>query len=173
MSAFDSEINARVEAMTKRAVASAFVEAHSPARAVRFDVLGKPVPKARPRMGKGGRIYTPRTTADYEAHVMRTALLCASGAGIGKAQPVGKADGARFAYFGGPVEVELAVFFPDRRRRDLDNAAKSVLDGLQLGRRKGTALLADDDQVVRLVVTKAVDRERPRVEVTVREVTDG
>ena len=138
-------------------------------RSVRFDVLGKPIPKARPRMARG-RIYTPRTTADYEAHVMRAALLCASGAGIGKARPVGKADGARFAFFAGPVEVELAVFFPDKRRRDLDNAAKSVLDGLQLGRRKGTALLADDDQVVRLVVSKAVDRERPRVEVTVREV---
>jgi len=138
-------------------------------RSVRFDVLGKPVPKARPRMARG-RIYTPRTTADYEAHVMRTALLCASGAGIGRPQPVGSRQ-AQFAYFAGPVAVELAVYFPDKRRRDLDNAAKSVLDGLQLGRRKGTALLGDDDQVVSLLVTKAVDRERPRVEVTVREVT--
>lgn len=166
MSVFDDATAARVEAIRVRATRDYLYG--PPVREVRFDVIGKPVPKARPRMARG-RIYTPRTTVAYEAHVMRTALLAAAGAGM-RAAPVGKADAARFAFFAGPVAVELRVFFPDRRRRDLDNATKSLLDGMQLGRRKGTALLADDDQVVDLHVTKAVDRERPRVEVTVREV---
>ena len=141
-------------------------------RSVRFDVIGKPQPKQRARRGKSGRWYTPTATQEFEAHVMRTSLLVAAGQGM-RALPCGKPDGARFAFFDGPVEVTLAVFFPDARKRDVDNVGKSVLDGMQLGRRKGTALLADDDQVQRLVVSKAIDRDRPRVEVTVRELGEA
>jgi crossover junction endodeoxyribonuclease RusA len=41
----------------------------------------------------------------------------------------------------GAVSVTLRLWFPDRRRRDLDNVAKSVLDGLN-----GVAY-ADDSQI--------------------------
>ena len=58
-------------------------------------------------------------------------------------------------------EVRLAIFRPDKRRIDLDNMVSSVFDAM-----KGI-VVADDDLIVRLVAEKAMDRRRPRVEITV------
>lgn len=33
---------------------------------MRFEVLGRPMPKQRPRVGRHGNIYTPRETKAYE-----------------------------------------------------------------------------------------------------------
>jgi Holliday junction resolvase RusA-like endonuclease len=49
----------------------------------------------------------------------------------------------------GPLAVEVDLYPPDRRRRDLDNSIKALLDALQHG---GAYL--DDSQIVRLVITK-------------------
>jgi Holliday junction resolvase RusA-like endonuclease len=49
----------------------------------------------------------------------------------------------------GPLEIEINLHPPDRRRRDVDNALKSLLDALQHG-----GAYADDSQIVRLEVTK-------------------
>jgi len=93
---------------------------------VRFVVPGEPVPKARPRLGRGGRWYTPSRTRDYEQRVGWEARIA----------------GAR------PVEGDVAVRIVVRgpRRFDLDNVAKTILDGL-----RGVAF-ADDRQVVHLDV---------------------
>jgi crossover junction endodeoxyribonuclease RusA len=40
------------------------------------------------------------------------------------------------------VKLEIEAFAPDKRRRDLDNILKAMLDGLVYG-----GLLSDDDQV--------------------------
>jgi len=89
-------------------------------------VPGEPVPKARPRLGRGGRWYTPSRTRDYEQRVGWEARIA----------------GAR------PVEGDVAVRIVVRgpRRFDLDNVAKTILDGL-----RGVAF-ADDRQVVHLDV---------------------
>ena len=63
-----------------------------------------------------------------------------------------------------PVELTVACYFPDARRRDADNVLKAVMDGLN-----GVAY-DDDSRVVKATVTKAIDREQPRTEVTVRYV---
>jgi crossover junction endodeoxyribonuclease RusA len=60
----------------------------------------------------------------------------------------------------GPVVVHLWAFRP-RRRGDLDNVLKAVLDAL-----KGTAF-ADDDQVVELHARRCDDALMPRVELEV------
>ena len=52
-----------------------------------------------------------------------------------------------------PLRVAIALFLPDRRRR--------AIYGLN-----GTAWL-DDDQVTELKITKQIDREYPRAEVTI------
>lgn len=39
---------------------------------IQFTIPGKAVPKARPRLGKGGHTYTPKTTQDYEKLVRTT-----------------------------------------------------------------------------------------------------
>ena len=103
-----------------------------------FTIMGKPQAKQRARQGRYGRFYTPQATREYE---QRVGLLA-------------RAAGVRLQ--GGPVEVEIMLYLPDKRRRDLDNMAKSILDGLN-----GVAW-QDDAQVVRLVVEKHVDPPAPR-----------
>jgi Holliday junction resolvase RusA-like endonuclease len=59
--------------------------------------------------------------------------------------------------------VTIVIHEPDARRRDVDNAAKGVLDGCR------KALWDDDRQIDRLEVLRGViDRENPRVHVHVR-----
>jgi Holliday junction resolvase RusA-like endonuclease len=49
----------------------------------------------------------------------------------------------------GPLAVEVDIYPPDRRRRDLDNVLKALLDALEHG-----GAYADDGQIVRLEVTR-------------------
>lgn len=110
----------------------------------RFTVPGRPHGKRRPRVTMRGRkaiVYTPRETREYEQRVAWEA----------------KAAGA--SPIDGPVGVRI-VCVASQRRPDLDNAAKSILDGLN-----GVAW-EDDRQVAELHVY--VRRGRPeRVEVEV------
>jgi crossover junction endodeoxyribonuclease RusA len=107
-----------------------------------FTVPGKPQPKERPRRAKSGTWYTPSKTKKYE----RLVAMCAM------------ADGVRFS---GPVKVRIAIYWPDRRKRDLDNAAKSICDGMN------GVVYADDSQITEMHITADTDRDAPRAEVTV------
>lgn len=49
----------------------------------------------------------------------------------------------------GPLAIEICVFPPDRRRRDLDNLQKALLDALQHG-----DAYHDDSQIARLTITR-------------------
>ncbi len=114
----------------------------------KITIPGRPVPKGRPRLGVRGRtayVYTPPETREYE----RLVGLVAKSAGC---RPVE-----------GPVSVELDIF--TQRRMDVDNVAKSVLDGLN-----GVAY-EDDNQVVELLVRKhkVTRKEEERVEIEIRE----
>jgi len=111
-----------------------------------FTVPGKPIGKERPRRGKNGVWYTPTATKKYESRVAIYARL------------------ARVRPIAGSVWCILDVYLPDRRRRDVDNICKSVLDALN-----GVAW-QDDTQVARLTVTKKIDSVDPRVEVCIGEV---
>ena len=113
---------------------------------VSFTVPGKPQGKQRPRLGKGGRVYTPSATRRYELAVAWAAL---------GARPALWAKTGRFV-------VEVTMYFPDWRRRDVDNVLKAVLDGMQ------GVLYEDDSQVVVASAIKWLDRERPRTEVVVK-----
>ncbi len=75
--------------------------------------------------------------------------------------------------FSGPVDVCVRAFWPTGNkvgpgtgtaRGDVDAIIKAVLDALAHAK-----VIADDSQVVMVVATKAVDRKRPRVEVSVRQ----
>lgn len=63
------------------------------------------------------------------------------------------------------VATARAVFYqPDRRRRDPDNlllSLKPVWDGA-----RDAGVLIDDDELYHLPVVKRVDRENPRVEIS-------
>jgi Holliday junction resolvase RusA-like endonuclease len=62
----------------------------------------------------------------------------------------------------GPLDVEVDVFPPDRRRRDIDNVQKALLDSLQHG-----GAYEDDSQIVRLVIEKREVFPGGRVIVTI------
>ena len=97
-----------------------------------FDIPGKPQPKQRARKGANGRWYTPVKTQKYERLVAAYAVV---------ARPRGWRMDARYT-------VTIHVFAPDKRRRDLDNVAKSILDGLN------GVLWDDDAQVDGLTVVR-------------------
>jgi Holliday junction resolvase RusA-like endonuclease len=64
------------------------------------------------------------------------------------------------------VEVGLVFFMPDKRRRDPTNLLKGLLDALE------GAVYSDDKQIEALSWRKgALDRENPRVEITISPLT--
>ena len=131
-------------------LAADIAAAHAP-RSFTFTIPGCPVPWERvtPK-GAGGRTLTPARTRNYEASVK----LRAMGAGVRLCEI--------------PVRIRIDCYFPDRRRRDLDNIAKAILDGLQ-----GPGLLTGDhwEAVPSLAITGALDAANPRAVVTIEEVT--
>ena len=108
-----------------------------------FFVPGVPRPKARPRV-VAGHAYTPRGTREWEQLV-------------------------RACYVGprheGPLRVLMSFLMPTRRRVDLDNLCKAVMDALN-----GKAW-SDDGQVFDLAALKVlgVDPGTEGVEVTIEE----
>lgn len=123
-----------------------------------FDVLdpllelcleGDPKSKARPRLGKGGRTYTPADTEAAEALVaarVRNALR-------------GRRPDPAPASFG-----VMAVFFQQgRQRRDVDNMLKLVMDAVTLSaNRYGIGLWVDDSQVSEISARLVRASDHPR-----------
>lgn len=113
---------------------------------IRLVVKGRPVPKSRPRLGLKGRtayVYTPEKTKSYQQLVGWVARKkCRK-----------------------PLEGPVAVFMRlySMGRYDLDNVAKSILDGMN------KICYQDDEQVVLLVVSKEKvdDEKEERAEVEV------
>ncbi len=116
---------------------------------LRFTVPGKPQPKERPRLGPNGRVYTPRRTTSFESTVGVYAL-----AAVRRSKWTLAPKSAQFA-------VEISAYFPDLRRRDVDNVMKAVLDAMN------AVVWADDVQVTRATIERRLDTGNPRVEVTV------
>jgi len=64
------------------------------------------------------------------------------------------------------VFVLLELFMPDNRRRDVDNT-KGILDSMS------KVLWEDDTQITDLYSRKRIDKENPRVELTVLKSYDS
>lgn len=126
--------------------------AHSPApraTALHFIVHGPPVPKQRPREGRGGHFYTPTRTRSYEAQARTQAAIAVMGLrGTWRPQ-----EDDRYS-------LTLHVYFA-ADRGDLDNVVKSIGDALN------KAVWHDDRAVVEVHAWRHVDRAHPRVEVIV------
>lgn len=106
-----------------------------------YFVPGIPRPKARPRV-VNGHAYTPERTQEWE-------------------------DAVRMLYQGplheGELTVTLYFYMPNRRRVDIDNLVKAVLDGLN-----GKAY-HDDGQIVALHATKSIGKGDPGACITVAD----
>ena len=140
-------------------------------KALTFTVYGKPVAKGRPRMTKSGHVYTPQTTREYEERIRNAAM---SEMGRDKILPWTDKQPLKVvidAFFKLPksatkkdrIDVLNHIKFPTVKA-DVDNIAKSILDGMN------GYVYGDDAQVVDLVITKRYDCEDAFVIVTVKEV---
>ena len=111
------------------------------AMTVRVEIRGEPVPKGRPRFGRG-RVYTPADTKDYEARVGWE--LRAAG--------VTKPDAEH------EWSVQLLIYEgKDQRRGDIDNYTKALLDAAN------KIVWADDKQVSSIAVSIERGAAIPRV----------
>lgn len=62
------------------------------------------------------------------------------------------------------LELDIKLYFGDKRKRDIDNFNKLVLDSMT-----GIVYL-DDKQIQKLTVEKLYDKKNPRVEIIVKKV---
>jgi|GEM_PF-6891064 len=112
-------------------------------KSYRVVIETRPVPKARPRLGINGRMYTPRETKQFEG------LISWCTRSVVK-KPIEK-----------PVRVNIDVY--SKTRADLDNIAKAILDGLS-----GIAFI-DDRQVVDLRIRKLLPTDCEKIVISIRE----
>lgn len=61
-----------------------------------------------------------------------------------------------------PVELTVELFFKTKRKSDVDNFSKILLDALS------GIVYEDDVQIQKLTTTKNYDKENPRIEVTIK-----
>ena len=114
-----------------------------------FIVPGEPVSKARARTTiKDGKAvtYTPAATVAAE-EVIRGWYL----------------DGDRQFVDADVARIGVRIFFysKDRRRRDIDNMGKLILDALN------KIAWADDSQINELILWRSSDRTNPRTEILI------
>lgn len=131
----------------------------------KFEIVipGEPVPKGRPRVGRG-RVYTPEKTRAYE-RLIREYLRAK------QARPLN-----------GPLRVTIEAYRPIPKsmsktdkalallekvrpvtKPDLDNYVKSVLDGCN-------GILYEDDNVVCEIVARKYYSDNPRLFLKVEEI---
>ena len=77
-----------------------------------FTVPGRPRGKERPRMGRNGRFYTPKTTKEYEGSVAWYARMAY------KDEPIKQ-----------PVRLDLTIR-SSKSKADISNILKSIEDGM-------------------------------------------
>jgi len=111
---------------------------------IKIVIPGRPVPKGRPRFGRGGNVYTPKRTRGYEELVGWYAKQCMT-------EPLE-----------GNVALHIKAYVANNIFPDLDNIAKAIMDGLN-----GVAY-KDDRQVMCLTVQRL--RGEERVEILLEEV---
>ena len=112
---------------------------------ITFTIYGEPVPKGRPRYGRG-HVYTPRRTHEHERRIWAAAVR----AGV---KPTDQ-----------PVRLSCVFCCRHPLLADVDNLAKCVMDGLA-----GTAY-GDDRQVLELHALKVPEATRVCTVVTVEEI---
>jgi len=101
---------------------------------VGIKIPGRPVAKGRPRATKTGIVYTPKATRDFEEHVAWMARSA-------KGKPFAPSD---------RLSVEISLHTKNRLLMgDIDNYAKSILDGLVKG-----GLIPDDGQIDHLCIER-------------------
>lgn len=119
----------------------------------------EPVPKARPRATKTGKVYTPKKTADYERSIARL---------VGHLPAQLGALGVRVNFIlKRPAKTPKAItgrFMKAGSRGDIDNYIKALLDGCQRG-----GIVPNDAAVTEIYSRKvyAAPGEEPHIELSI------
>lgn len=100
---------------------------------IQIRVNGKPVPKGRPRFTRYGGVYSPPTTVEYENRVAAAWLEQHGDLSLG-----------------GKLEAFMYFATANHHKQDVDNLAKSALDGLQ----KAGAFVNGDEQIYKMTASK-------------------
>ncbi len=115
---------------------------------------GDPIAHARPRMGRGGRFYTPEKTRTYRQNLANAIIAEMTGSPYQK--------GAHDTY------ALNAVFYRSTRQRiDIDNLIKTVFDAVTQ-----TGFWADDCRVHEVSARIEKASENPRVEFSISLLED-
>lgn len=115
---------------------------------ISFVINHQPLPKQRPRVGKGGRVYTPTKTRKYENLVAETTALNMQGKEM----------------LTGDLSLSILLYRKGRKRADVDNLIKSVADGMQ------KVAFNDDQQFVEKHARVIYEAEEPRTVVNIHPV---
>lgn len=109
---------------------------------MKFSIPGNPLPKQRPRSSKG-RFYSPSSKEEKRVadHIR---------AQMDRKKPCGS-----------EVAVTVRFYRGDKRRVDLDNMLKLVLDSAN------GIIWEDDYLIVQIQARKSYDKEHPRTELEV------
>lgn len=63
-----------------------------------------------------------------------------------------------------PLSIQVCLYFGDKRRHDIDNYGKLLLDSL-------TGIVwIDDEQIQEMYVAKKYDKKNPRIEINITEL---
>lgn len=97
-----------------------------------------------------GRLYQPRVdTKETKVYYQEVGWICLQ---KGIASPMH-----------GELHMEVDLYPPDKRKRDIDGPLKVLLDSLQRGR-----IYEDDSQIVKLLVNKLRPKDKGIVVVNIR-----
>lgn len=112
---------------------------------IAYTLFGEPLSMPRPRVSRYGSGQVPESVRELKSRHAEAGTL---------SRPDGWSLEGRFS-------VVISVYKGTARACDLDNLAKLPLDALT------GVLYADDSQIDRLFVQRAIDRDDPRTEVRV------
>lgn len=121
-----------------------------PTKWISFQIPGRPHGKQRPRRGKGGQMYTPDETREYESTV----------------EEIGELNRPSTWPVEADHELRVRAIYPDRQVADVSNVLKAIEDGLE------GVYWKDDRTVVRTMTERHVwpDLEDGWVGVALRAV---
>ena len=66
--------------------------------------------------------------------------------------------------FQDPIEIHFQFFYPDNRKRDLDNSIKLTLDSL-VG-----ICFEDDSEIVKIIAEKKIDKINPHICISIQQL---
>lgn len=111
---------------------------------ITVEIEATPIPKGRPRLNSNGVVYTPRRTKEFEELI----------------------GWYTKAFIKKPYEtpIKLLIDIYSRTRADIDNLAKSIMDGLN-----GVAYI-DDRQVIDLRIRKFNQVGKEKIIINLEEI---